>query len=642
MQKKTTRKEKQLQRQNTKTPASKTLPVASSKTKRLLALLVALVAFLLYANTLQHDYTLDDYSLIKENTMTRQGTKAIPAIFKTSYRTGYINGDEDLYRPLSKAMFAIEWQLAPDKPALSHWVNVLLYALTGYLLFITLAAYFNQQLLVAFITALLFVAHPVHTEVVANIKSRDEILCFLFLISTLYFAHQYITTSLKKHLVGSGLCFFLAFLSKESAITFVIVIPLALYFFTPATISQKTKITVLLICVTVVFLFIRFRVLSGNLSPGPVSVIDNLLVAAPGFFPRAISAIAFLGLYLKLLVIPHPLVSDYSLNQLAIVTADNWRFILSFIVFAGLLIYSLIGFKVKSIFSFGILYWFITMALVSNVFFLIGTSFGERLLYAPSLGFCIVAGALLTSAFAQKQQTVLTRITDLVSGNTKLALATAAIMVLYAGKTISRNSDWKDNFTLYTQDVINSPKSARTHYYLGNHVTQTDFLNENADKKNAYIEQGLRELTIATEIYPQYADAYNQLGKVYSLKNDIANSSKNYEKAVSINPQNALYLSNYGTIFFNAGKYEEARKRFLEAIKWNPNFSDAYMNLGCTYGQLKNFDAAIAAFQKAVSTDPQNASAYYFMGLTYQFKGDEQSAQLYMNKAYAINPRLKK
>src|SRR5947209_1981432 len=98
------------------------------KIKRSLGLIVAAVAFLLYANTLNHQYVLDDYSLIIENTMTQKGVKAIPEIFKTGYRSGYHSIDVQLYRPLSKAMFAVEWQLAPNKPELGHWINVLLYA----------------------------------------------------------------------------------------------------------------------------------------------------------------------------------------------------------------------------------------------------------------------------------------------------------------------------------------------------------------------------------------------------------------------------------------------------------------------------------------------------------------------------------
>src|SRR6185436_15304165 len=114
---------------------------SQSKLKWMLGIFLALAGFLLYANTLNFEYTLDDYSVIKENRLTRQGWDAFPQIFKTPYRYGYYFTQDELYRPIPKAMFAIEWALSPDKAALGHWMNVLLYAATGLLLFFTLSKY---------------------------------------------------------------------------------------------------------------------------------------------------------------------------------------------------------------------------------------------------------------------------------------------------------------------------------------------------------------------------------------------------------------------------------------------------------------------------------------------------------------------
>jgi hypothetical protein len=163
---------------------SRPIPAAQPRDRWLLewsiGLGLALAAFLLYAGTLRHGYVLDDYSLIKENTVTTQGIHALPRIFRTAYRDGNFN--DGVYRPLSKAMFAVEWELAPDKPALGHFINVLIYSLTGTLLFFTLTRYLPGNLLVPFLTTALFLAHPIHTEVVANIKGRDELMCFFFLL----------------------------------------------------------------------------------------------------------------------------------------------------------------------------------------------------------------------------------------------------------------------------------------------------------------------------------------------------------------------------------------------------------------------------------------------------------------------------
>ena len=132
MAKKLTRKEKiALQQQPGSSPTS---PKSSSpkqstfSLKRILGLLVALVAFVIYTNTLGHKFTLDDAGLIKENTETQKGIGGLKEIFTTSYRAGMNFSDNQVYRPLSKALFAIEWEFSPDNPAPGHWVNIILYA----------------------------------------------------------------------------------------------------------------------------------------------------------------------------------------------------------------------------------------------------------------------------------------------------------------------------------------------------------------------------------------------------------------------------------------------------------------------------------------------------------------------------------
>ena len=110
-----------------------------------MGLCCAIFAFLLYANTLGHDYTVDDGTVIANNKITKKGIAAIPEIFTTSYRAGFWDRNEGLYRPLSVAMFAAEWQLSPENPAPGHWINVILFALTIFILFQLLATIFKEQ-----------------------------------------------------------------------------------------------------------------------------------------------------------------------------------------------------------------------------------------------------------------------------------------------------------------------------------------------------------------------------------------------------------------------------------------------------------------------------------------------------------------
>ena len=228
MAKKLTRKEKIALQQQSKEAGTerpvvkKNIPRQSKGANKLtiyLGFIVAALAFLLYANTLNHDYALDDYSLIKENSMTRKGSAAIGEILHSTYRAGYFNTDAQLYRPLSKVFFALEWQYSHGDPEgaphFGHWVNVLFYALTGFLLFYALSLYLKGNYIASFLTASLFIAHPIHTEVTANIKSLDEILCFLMFVITIIFVHRYIQKNSIFNLGIAMASFFLALLKTN-------------------------------------------------------------------------------------------------------------------------------------------------------------------------------------------------------------------------------------------------------------------------------------------------------------------------------------------------------------------------------------------------------------------------------------------
>ena len=150
----------------------------------------------------------------------------------TGYWYGLDGLNDWLYRPLSLVMFAIEWQVAPGTPALGHLVNILLYAATAVVLFRFLRDLFaGYDALVPFAISLLWIAHPIHTEVVANIKSRDELLSFLFSILTLWQCVKYASAPSTKHLLLSGVYFFLALMSKESPITLLVIVPMTLFVF---------------------------------------------------------------------------------------------------------------------------------------------------------------------------------------------------------------------------------------------------------------------------------------------------------------------------------------------------------------------------------------------------------------------------
>ncbi len=648
MAKKLTRKEKialqQKQQEEGNFVPKKEKHVPKKGSLRLtLGIICAALGFILYVNTIAHDYVLDDYSLIVENQMTRKGASALPDIFKSSYRAGYLFEGNDLYRPLSKAMFAIEWGISPNSPSLSHFMNVLLFALTGFLLFFTLSDLMGKRTVLPFIITILFVAHPIHTEAVANIKSRDEILCFLFSILSVFALHRYVIEKKRSMLITSAVSFAFAMLSKESAITMLAVYPLVLFFFTEEKVSRNILPLAILGVTAFALLAVRLKVLGGLKLEG-VSIMDNLLAGAHSGTEKFCTAVAIMGMYLQKLFLPHPLVSDASYNQIPLAGFGDWRFLVSFAAYAGLGIFAFLKWKQKDPIAFGILFFLITASLGSNILFLIGTSYGERLMYMPSLGFCMAAGVLLVRLLKIEEASPFTILQPMLGASSKVLTAAGVLVLLYGFKTVSRNADWANDTTLFSNDVNLSPNSTRAHYYLGNRLMKDNHLATltTEEEKRKALLQAIEELKKAADIYPGFTDAYNKIALAYDKLKDSVNTEKYYRIALEKSPNDHTFHSNYGSFLFNRRRYADAEYQYREAIRSNPNYADAHFNLGSVLGQTGRFNDAIDEFNQTIQLDPEYATAYFFLGKTYENMGKKNEAENSYQKAQQLNPNLKR
>jgi len=183
---------------------------------------IFLFAFLLYSNTIKHDYVLDDNIVTRGNKFVEKGFGGIKDIFTHGYLYGFNGQNDQSYRPLVLTNFAIEKALFNNKldnPGAHHFFNVFWYGIASVMLFLFLLQLFRgESRWLALIITLLFVAHPIHTEVVANIKSRDEILSFFFLTASLYYLLKYARSSKGLELGLSLLCYCFCVLSKDSGL----------------------------------------------------------------------------------------------------------------------------------------------------------------------------------------------------------------------------------------------------------------------------------------------------------------------------------------------------------------------------------------------------------------------------------------
>lgn len=588
-------------------------------------LIITITVFALYANSLSNGYVLDDFSVIKENNIVNQGTKNLGQIFKTSYRTGYLNVNDGLYRPLSLAMFAIEWSISPDNPALGHFINLLVYVLCGIILFKTL-----QRLLPEihsyFILAivLLFIAHPIHSEVVGNIKSRDELLCFLFSFLTIHAILKYIDEAKTYLLILGAVFLFIAFLAKESAILTLPILFVMLWYFKKDAFSNILGIAISVILPFVLYMLIRKGVLGSFAGLQSVTMIDNPIGAQTNFGLKLMGSMQIIGEYIQLFVLPHPLIYDYSYNSFPLENGINTPILIGIISVLILITTVIITYKKHPIISFSILYIFAGLSLYSNIFFAIGAAKAERFAFLASLGFCIGIAYLI----AKFLKFSIHKSSDNPNTYKNFFFAIGAVLLLYSAKTISRNVDWKDNITLYTHDVELNPNSAKTHYYLGNELIKNIAEKENDSlKKIVILKNGISELRQAVAIFPEYSDGHTQIGVGFYKMNNMDSAAVYFNLGLKYNSNNSVALSNLGAYYFNKGRYAEAIEIYKKTISLNPRFIDAMVNMGSCYGASGQYNDAIIWFTKAYELDPNNKKAITFLAMTYQnMKQPEKAA----------------
>ncbi len=640
-------KEKQIKK-TTNSSIATNLDKNNGNLKRNLTWLIFVFAFILYAQSISFDYTLDDGSVIKENVVTKQGIKAIPTIFKHSYWYGINDTRVAEYRPTSLAMFAVEWQLFPGNPAVNHFMNVLLFAITCGLLFLLLADLFSnnkeskntQNLIVPFLCSLLFVAHPIHTEVVDSIKSRDEILCFLFsLVAAYCFLKSLADNSILKIILGS-ISFFLAMASKETSISFLIIMPLMFYVFTDAKWKQILKVFIILLAMTGLYFFIRSLALRTITQTLDASPFNNTLYAATDFVSQKATAFYILLKYILLLILPHPLSYDYSFSHFPILKITDPMALLSILVYAGIGIYAFLHIRKKNIVAFAILFYLVSLAPVSNIFIMIGATMAERFMYMPSLGFCLAVSFLIVKLIKNKApQQKINNLKQLFSANSTALMIVVVIAGLYSVKTLARSQDWKDNPTLYAHDIEVVPNSARANINLGISLLKDVYTKERNDAaKPAIVAKAIPYLKRGYEIYPESGDCFDALGQAFFALKDYPNAILYFEKLFKEYPPKSADDYKLASVCYDETKQYEKELAVLDSVlKFEPKEVESYIKKGRAYGYLGKDSLSIQSFRKAIEINPNSKTAYKDMGISYAFKNRLNEALDCLNKALKID-----
>jgi len=567
-------------------------------------IILVLLAIGLNVNTLFHEYVLDDSVVLTDNKYVEKGIKGIPEIVSQSYFKGYaklenLEFSRGRYRPFALVIFALEYQFFGANPMVSHLINILLFALLIALLYKVLQTYVfrEQNKNLAFITCLLFTVHPIHTEVIANVKSRDELITFiLLLVSLITFIKHIEKKNLWLLLIGF-FCFFLALLTRESAVTFIGVVPLILYFFFNQSIKKSIQFSIPLIAMFVSYLALRFLIVGFN--HPVISDIEN----APFLYATSSQALAtkvfILVKYMWLLIVPHPLSFEYGFNQIPYIEISSIQFIFSLLLLIGLIIYAIYTFKKKSLFSFSILYFIITISLVANFVVDIGTPLSERLLFQPSLAFCIVVAAFYVKANKRFK----------LFANGILVL----ILLLFSVKTYLRNAVWENYDTLVLSDVISAPNSIRINQFATNIYLSRSNNERNKELRNEYLKKASYYGERMVKICPNVPDVYINLGYIYYNLFDYNKASELWVKGCKAEPTELIAknaaevlstdLYKLGNDFYEQGKIDDALKCYQNSIELNNKNVEAWYNLGGNYFLKNDTTSGIKAWENVKKLD---------------------------------------
>ncbi|OFY66263.1 MAG: hypothetical protein A3H98_05840, partial [Bacteroidetes bacterium RIFCSPLOWO2_02_FULL_36_8] len=611
---------------------------------RVYVVILLLFSVALYLNTLGNDYTVDDSIVLKENQFVKKGIAGIKDILTHDTFVGFFGKENRAlvggrYRPLTLVMFAFEYELWGENPLPNHLINILLYAIGVLLIYFMLRKiFFNYDPVFAFIPALLYAAHPLHVEVVANIKGRDEIVCLAFSCLAIIGLFMFFEKKKISYLAGAWLSFFLSLCAKETAITFLAVIPLILYFFTSLT-NRKIFFNTLGFTVTAgIYLLIRQQYAGGTGSQPVTEVLNNSYAYAT--FGQKMATIAhILDKYFFLMFFPHPLTYDYSFNQIPLIAFSHPKAILAVALHLFLFIIALKQFKQKTLLSFCILYYFITISIVSNILFPIGAPMGERFLYQPSLAFCLIAGNFLLTRFNKKNASPATSLIHFQLTKSPLLLLILSIITLTFGiRTLVRNTVWKSNFSLFANDITYSPESAKALNALGGELVTQSNKETNIEKKKNMLNEAVVHLQKAVKIHPTYSNAWMLLGNAYyGLHQDADEAVLYYDNAIKANPFYADAHYNAGYILFNHSKPDPASSYLARLVRLSPNHIDGWYLLGLSYKEKKMIDSSLYCLKVVLSLQPNDYRSLQKLGLIYGEQNDLNNALVYLGKAIEVN-----
>ncbi|MDF7825860.1 tetratricopeptide repeat protein [Pontiellaceae bacterium B12227] len=611
----------------------------------LIALSVALFAFLFYARTAGFDFVnYDDNNYFYENPHVTQGLTA------ENIRWAFEIHGPSMWVPLTWLSHQTAVTLFGTAPGPHHLINTLLHALNAALLFLLLRR-LTARTAAGLIAALLFAIHPMHVESVAWVTERKDVLAGCFWLLTLLAYDRYAQRPNWKTYLPVALGTALAVMAKPLAVTLPCV--LLLLDFWPGRRPWSWRLVTEKLPLFLIVGFASFMTVRCQLSIGAIG--DSAVFPMVG---RIANACISYSTYLLRLLGPHHLAVFYPYPE-----TIHWvRAGLGLILLLAITAWVLIR-REKSPWAIVGWLWYL-----GALFPMIGIvqagsqAMADRYMYVPAIGIYLIAGMVLsTTPLRRKGAFIFIGLLCLLNVRQVAVWKNSRTLFAHALKATEGNYLAHNNYGLTFREEKNfavarehfeASLNIRPSYYearnnlgitladLGEYhaaIPHLQFAATNQGSIDALYNLGTAYLNAghavaseaclrsAAERDPQNAGIHYNLGYALQEQKRWAEASAAYETTLRLRPdhhdaqQNLNYISTQqsdawrqyeaGNAFRESGQSQPAERAYRRAIELNPGLAEAYNNLGVLLGQQGNHTEALRCFEAALTIAPEYREA---------------------------------
>ncbi len=529
------------------------------------------LSFLLYAFSLHGAFVRDDFLYADRTDLHTKS--ALWHLWGQSYTP--LNNHIGVYRPLTLSTFAINFIVFGGGTTSFHVVNVILNGVVIWLVFLLVQALFDDDNL-AILAALLFAFLPIHTEAIAFVKSRDEILAALFgLLSWLSFIYSQKKKKLKYLWLSLSSAFFvLTLLSKETLLTLPAIFILVAWLRGEAKkIKELIAIGLIYAVPLIPYFFLRWRVLGPSAFGNDNALYDINPLKDAGFITRFATGCKLAFLMLGKTLLPLNLTATYNFNSVPLISNvfSSWEAVVGLLMLLALL-FAAIWPKFPKMIRVGSIVLLVSYFMVSKFLFSGGEITGERWMYFPSIGLVLIGAYLLEKAFKKKEW---------------IGLAILApLLAWYGYAAINRNLAWINQKTLGESMIKTSPNSVVSYLSLaGWYYTRQEY--PEAEK---VIDRG-------KQVDPHYPPLQEFVGQLEFKKHNYEAAAAAYRDAIEHHDQEYFTFVSYAQSLTKAHHYLDAIDLIDNVLK--PTFKDpqlefiksvCYFRLGNNKKALEYFD----------------------------------------------------